>query len=281
MSSLLHNVTFLNAGHCVQMKYFVGHRSLGLTKFHAVFVYFEHPVHGPSLIDTGYSEHFLHATRRLPQRFYRWATPMRLPTSTTSRDAAGVLRDAGFDPAGTNQIFISHFHGDHVAGLRCFPEARFIHRGQSLAELRQLSARKQVHQAFLPMLLPEDFDDRSISIPESAFDTIDGSLAGLCVHDYFGDGSLILVDLPGHAVGHTGYLMQTDTGPMFYVVDATWDVEVMMQGRSIPYLAQRFQYDLPKYQLTQDHLRAIDVSQVVMLACHCPRTQLHAINPAH
>lgn len=278
MTTHLNNVTFLNAGYCVQLKYFVGHRSLRRTKFFAVFVYFEHPVHGPSLIDTGYSDHFFHATRRLPQRFYRWATPMRL---SVHKDAVGVLNDAGFVASDVSQIFISHFHGDHVAGLRCFPDARFIHRSQSLADLSQLSATKQVHHAFLPQLLPDDFNDRGITIPEAAFDQKCDVVEGFNVHDYFGDQSLLLVDLPGHAIGHTGFLMQTDAGPVFYVVDATWDVDVLERGGSIPYLAKRFQHDMKSYEQTQSLLRTIGAAGVPILACHCPRTQSHVVKPEH
>ena len=46
-------VVFLNAGYCTQWAYLAGQRSRGLTRFHAVFVYLEHPVHGAALIDTG------------------------------------------------------------------------------------------------------------------------------------------------------------------------------------------------------------------------------------
>ena len=45
-------------------------------------------------------------------------------------------------------------------------------------------------------------------------------------HDLFGDGSILLVPLPGHTVGNTGMLIRRANGsPLFLLGDAAWVAE--------------------------------------------------------
>src|SRR5258708_21071919 len=105
-------VSFLNGGECSQLDYFAGSTPRGLTRFKSVFLALEHPAHGVSLIDTGYSPLFFDATRSFPRRFYRWTLPVHLDARG---HACAILSSRGITPV--REIFISHFHGAHVAGL--------------------------------------------------------------------------------------------------------------------------------------------------------------------
>jgi glyoxylase-like metal-dependent hydrolase (beta-lactamase superfamily II) len=270
------SVRFLNAGSCTQWGYLAGRKTRRLVRFPAVFAHLDHPAHGQSLIDTGYSPAFLDATRPFPQRFYRWLTPLHLPPE---RHARGGLETRGIDPDQVERVFVSHFHGDHIGGVRQFPAARFVYRRSPFERLLGESALAQVRHAFLPRLLPDDFVERGEPIAEGHFRPGDGDLSDFRVYDYWGDGDLLLVDLPGHADGHTGYLIRTDTGPLFYIVDATWDVEGMLAGRPLPRVSLALQHSKADYLRTQARLKRL-TDAVPVLACHCPRTQAHVANPA-
>src|SRR5690242_4967098 len=76
MSTELKRVRFLNGGYCVQNEYLVGTGRLRWRQFQAVFVYFEHPIHGPSLIDSGYGPQVDVALKHLPARAMRWLLPI-------------------------------------------------------------------------------------------------------------------------------------------------------------------------------------------------------------
>jgi glyoxylase-like metal-dependent hydrolase (beta-lactamase superfamily II) len=264
-------VVFLNSGYCTQWAYLAGRRSWGLTRFHAVFVYLEHPEHGAALIDTGYSPWFFQESRRFPQRLYRWATPVSLDAR---QDPAAILAAHGLTAAPIERVFISHFHGDHIAGLRCFPSARFVFRSAAHEALMRESPWRQVRHGFLAELLPEDFVQRGHAIAESAFQSGSDWLSEFSVHDYFGNGDLVMIDLPGHAVGHTGYVLRTESETILYIVDACWDMESMLSGRTLPFLSRRLQYCHAEYATTQEKLKRLnDLQRGKMLACHCPRTQ--------
>lgn len=270
-------VLFLNSGYCTQFAYLVGRPSWGWTRFYAVFVYLEHPKHGAALIDTGYSPWFFSATRRLPQRLYRWATPVHLDAR---QDARAILSARSLATQPIEQVFVSHFHGDHVAGLRHFPSARFVYRPEPLQSLLSESAFRQVRHGFLKDLLPDDFAARGIEIAEPVFQPGVGALREFMVHDYWGDGDLLLVDLPGHAIGQTGYVIRTESERIFYVVDACWDMEAMLAGRVLPRLTRRLQHSYLEYIATQEKLRRLaQTNEFRMLACHCPRTQANVSQP--
>lgn len=270
MNSTLQSVRFLHSGWCSQFARLAGEPSWKWVRFYAVFVYFEHPVHGGCLIDTGYSDQFFQATRWLPQRFYRWVTPVVLDEG---RDAPSRLRQAGIDPAGIRQIFVSHFHADHIAGLKCFPDAEFIYRTAPFDRLQRQAAHAQVRHGFLSDLIPADFAARRRPISEAKFVAGAGDWHEFLVCDYWNDGSLLLVDLPGHADGHFGFVLQSAKKRVFYIVDACWHVDVMLNQRPLPWISRRFQHDAVAYFDTQQKLRRLtEQTGIQLLACHCPRT---------
>jgi glyoxylase-like metal-dependent hydrolase (beta-lactamase superfamily II) len=264
-------VSFLNSGYCSQWGYLAGGPFWGLARFHAVFVFLRHPTHGSALIDTGYSEHFFPASARFPGRLYRWLTPVHLDPR---KNARAVLQAQGIDPDEVRLVFVSHFHGDHVAGLKLFPNATFVYRRESPEWLMKQGAWTQVRHAFLPGLLPDDFTARGQPIEESSFVPGQAPLQEFCTLDYWGDGSLLLVDLPGHALGHTGYVLTTAAEQLFYIVDATWFLDTLLAGRALPRLSRRIQQDYKSYVETQDRLRRLAAAGgPPLVACHCPKTQ--------
>jgi len=259
-------VRFFNAGECTQWGYFAGSLTRGRVRFKSVFVHLEHPRHGVSLIDAGYSPRFFEATAPFPQRLYRWTLPVHL---YEHEHAAAILASHGLPTDAVREIFISHFHGDHVAGLHHFPAARFVYRRAAFESLMQQTTLSQVRHAFLPELFPEDFAARSDSIDEFT-----SEFAGFPALDYWGDGELLIVDLPGNSPGHVGFAFRTGDQRFFYVADACWDVEAMLAARDLPLISRRLQESYETYVATQEALRALARrGEWTLLACHCPRTQ--------
>ena len=119
----LASLTVLEAGYCQCPGGLArGYGSWRNIRFPALFALLEHPRFGRLLFDTGYSADFFHATRRLPYRLYRKATPVTLAEEQT---AVSQLAARGLAPRDIDQVFISHFHPDHISALKDFPAARY------------------------------------------------------------------------------------------------------------------------------------------------------------
>lgn len=273
MTQALSSVRFLHSGWCGQYARLVGAPSWTWIRFYAVFVYFEHPVHGGCLVDTAYSDEFFRATRWLPQRLYRWLTPVQLEDPSNARDQ---LSAAGIDPSSIRRVFVSHFHADHIAGLKLFPEAQFVIRQEAYDRLLRQSTFSQVRHGVLGELFPPDFRSRCQELTEDLFTTGEGDWKEFRVCDFWGDGSLLLVDLPGHADGHYGFVLQTVQKRIFYIVDACWHVQVLLDKSPLPWISRRFQHDETAYFQTQEKLRKLtQQTGLELLACHCPKTLNH------
>lgn len=193
--------------------------------FPALFAVVRHPTHGITLFDTGYSERFAAETHPFPARLYRWLTPVALAPGET---AVEQLRAESVRPEDVRRIVISHFHADHVAGLRDFPNAEFIATREALAAVQGHGTLKTLLKGFLPGLLPDDFADRARLLERSAFTDALGPFAA---HDLFGDGAVQLVSLPGHAAGQVGLLVRGETKRVLLAADAAWTTASFRERR--------------------------------------------------
>lgn len=236
---------------------------------------FIHPDHGLCLIDTGYGP----ATRRANRTMAGMLMAMLLPIPPQQIfDEAGYPHTAHpFKPQDVQKVFISHFHADHIGGLSLYPNSTLVYRGASLRSLLQLSWLQRLHHGFFPQLLNDTMEIHGHVMEETLFHASDADAPGFLTYDYFGDGSLILVDMPGHALGHTGYLLRTSNlGAIFYVVDACWDIESWKSQRALPWISRHLPHDYIAYQQTQKKMRRmVETFQGTVLACHCPLTQAY------
>lgn len=273
------NVKFLNAGYCRQSARWTKSGAWQWTKFHAIVVYFEHPQHGAFLIDTGYSLQFWEATQQLPYRVYRWIIPPRIDKEHCLRSG---LAAAGIEVDNLAGVFLSHYHPDHLGGLKDLPKTTtIILRPKPLEALQRMKPLKQLHHGFIPGLFNSDHHESIVEINESSFDLKNGTelLSDFQHFDYWGDGSLCLADLPGHSLGHFGFLLRTDQGSLFYIVDAAWNLETIQPKQSLPYLSRLLQHDYSEYADTQRKLHNLTTRDgLKLVACHCPSTQLLAFN---
>ena len=273
MTATLQDVTFLEGGYCLQSGRAAGEPSWAFRRFYATFVYFRHPVHGPALVDCGYGPPYLAATRWPPARAMRWTLP---GTTIDKRDAETRWSERGIDRSRLQTIFVTHFHGDHVGALRDFEglPARYVYRRSERQHLESLGYLRQLGSGYLSALVPDDLEERGEAIEDSAFAGGEGDLWGFSVVDYWGDGSLLLVDLPGHSLAHYGVLLRTNDGPLFYVVDACWSVPAMLEGKRLPFPARQAQHSFEQYAKTQEKLRDLSRrSDLPIVACHCKLTE--------
>jgi glyoxylase-like metal-dependent hydrolase (beta-lactamase superfamily II) len=215
-------LTLLAAGYCTQSEHILFRGGVHKTiQFPAMFALLEHPTHGPILFDTGYSERFFVETRAFPASLYRQLTPVYLrPEETAVRQLAA----RGIAASDVPMIIISHFHADHVCGLADFPNARYLYFDDAYTAIRQRRGINALRAGFLPGLIPPDFSQRSQPVVLDQLHQLPDEYAPFDQGaDLLGDGTLIAVCVPGHAVGQMGLFVQADDGERYFLVaDACW-----------------------------------------------------------
>jgi glyoxylase-like metal-dependent hydrolase (beta-lactamase superfamily II) len=124
------------------------------------------------------------------------------------------LRHHALHPADLDFIVLSHLHWDHVAGIPDLPGVPLrINRTEYHAASQGLFERNQGLVRRLMSNNPVDLLDFT-GHPYEGF---------RCSHDLFGDGSVVLVPLPGHTAGQMGMFINRANGArLFLLGDAAW-----------------------------------------------------------
>ena len=97
-------VHILHAGYCTAPEHIaIQGGAWRHIHFPAMFALIEHPRFGPMLFDTGYSYRFFEETRKFPNRFYRWMTPVTLcekDLATNQLSTLNISKDPVFIECG-------------------------------------------------------------------------------------------------------------------------------------------------------------------------------------
>jgi glyoxylase-like metal-dependent hydrolase (beta-lactamase superfamily II) len=229
-----------------------------------------HPSVGPILFDTGYSSHFHSATQPFPERLYRWATPMRLPSNQTlQRQLARhnlELKDIAL-------CVVSHFHGDHVAGLRDLPNATILAMQSGYEILEHRGRWRALLGGNLPALLPDNLPSRlqfaeskpAVILPSPWSELGRG-------FDLLGDQSILGVPLPGHAPGQLGLLIRDASDrQVLLAADASWSMRAVTASRMPSVLTRPIIHNWQVYRSTLGVLHRASLShpEISILPSHC------------
>lgn len=128
----------------------------------------------------------------------------KVPGIKVEKNVSDVLRDGGISLESLEAAIISHHHYDHIGDVTAFPKSMNLVVGPGFRD------------AFLPgyptaqqsPVFEGAFDGRIVQ--ELDFSN-SPNVAGYHAHDYFGDGSLWILNTPGHAIGHISALVRTDS----------------------------------------------------------------------
>ena len=123
------------------------------------------------------------------------------------RDVADMLAEQGIAPSQVEAVVFSHHHFDHTGDMSKFPGSTKVVVGPGYRD------------EYLPgwPLDPEEMDTTSdlyegrkvVELEFSASDAKVCSIGGFQAYDYFSDGSLYLLNTPGHTLGHLSVLART------------------------------------------------------------------------
>ncbi|KAI8986248.1 Metallo-hydrolase/oxidoreductase [Trametes punicea] len=145
-----------------------------------------------------------------------------------AQTVAESLRNGGIEPSEVKTVVISHLHWDHVGDASEFPNATFI-LGRDAKDLIAHSYPVDPDSVCLQSAVPLE---RTLFLDEEFTQSI-GPFPR--AYDYFGDGSLYIIDAPGHLPGHINVLARTNaTGSWIYLAgDTAHDRRILTGEREV------------------------------------------------
>jgi glyoxylase-like metal-dependent hydrolase (beta-lactamase superfamily II) len=121
-----------------------------------------------------------------------------------------------------HRIILSHVHWDHGSGVHDFPNAEIW---------APTVERKFINNTMVGPTMPSQFTKpnikwRDLRMTDAAYLTYPRSL------DWYGDGSVVFVPMPGHTPGSIGMFLTTVSGHRyFFCGDVVWRADAIKNAR--------------------------------------------------
>ena len=202
--------------------------------FPALVVLIQHKELGNILYDTGYSD--LIYKNHFVSFLYNAINKTYVEDSDT---ITSKLLENSIDPESIHNIILSHAHPDHIGGLRFFENYKLISTQKVIDTLKGRNPFKLVFRNMIP-------DGK---VRYEAVGTFEGDSV---LSEYFeklfdvlGDGSVVGVELNGHAEGQLGiYLPEYKK---LFVADACWGADLLSKVQSMRFIPRRIQNNYKEY----------------------------------
>lgn len=191
-----------------------------------------------------------------------------LANFTLEQPLSDHLKRLSIEPSHLNFALLSHLHWDHVSGIPDIPTVplRINHIEYTAAHQGLLQANSGLVRHLMK--------DNAIKL----FDCTGPAYAGFpSSHDLFGDGSIVLVPLPGHTPGHTGMFINRSNGPRLLLVgDAAWVSQNYIRPATMhPLIWSRVTHDdaTARQTLTALHRFSLRHPEIPLIAMHDAKMQ--------
>lgn len=125
----------------------------------------------------------------------------RVPGLRVTQEVPDILTSGGVQVSSLKALILSHWHFDHSGNISRLDPSTDLIVGPGFTA------------SFLPgfpqstsVFYEEDFKDRNVVEPPFSDEFMIGKYQA---HDYFGDGSVYILNVPGHTTGHISALVRT------------------------------------------------------------------------
>jgi len=162
------------------------------------------------------------------------ATPLlmrMLASLTVERPTIDALAARDLTPSDLRGIVLTHAHWDHVSGLADLREVPVWIAPEELAYAR---SEDEGGKLYRQLEAEGPFRLQELNYPSGAYGPFSAS------YDFFQDGSVVLVPMPGHTPGSIGVFVSLPNRQRLLIVgDTSWTKEGIDWPAEKPWLARR------------------------------------------
>lgn len=235
--------------------------------------YFHHPHLGHTLIDTGYCN--ARTMRKLQRGPLLAAYRLLIRPTTLTDDPLGTgLRLLGLRKEDIRTVILTHFHADHIGGLRELPGTRILCSRKAWQAYTGNSTTRNAMKGIFGNLLPDDMQERigffedfsSVAAPNAIGDG----------WDIGEDGTVLAIDLPGHLEGHVGLCFPKRATPLLYATDTQWLIKAILEDRPPGFPASLICHDHAAMRASIETVGSFHARGGEVMLCHDP--QAHTLD---
>ena len=169
------------------------------------------------------------------------------------------MKKEGIGTEKINYIILSHLHPDHIGGAEFFPDAQIIITDEYFQEYKKSSFKSLIFKE----ILPENFEERLEIIRINSYAP---EFPYIRSYDLFGDGSLLLSSMGGHAEGQ-GCLYIKEKN-LFLAADVCWGVDLLKLTDKIKFLPKLIQNNFSEYKKGIEFLKELMKNNIDIIVSH-------------
>lgn len=255
MQGNITEIEYYACGYCVNnlQMVFKGHRR-EKRHFDAGVFLMRHKVHGCILFDTGYTTDIYRCG--LIGKLYNLFNPTFVkPEDMIDRQ----LANDNIHPDDIRYIILSHLHPDHIGGLGKFPHAKVIVSAKAYERYKNPRFMDLIIKQFVPPF----FDDNLIVLDDERLKSVNTEFFDAC--DFFGDGSIMLTNMDGHAYGQLCALVGGDT---FLAADTCWGIDLIDKVEAMRPIPRKIQDNFLEYMQVNRLLAKMRDNGIRLLFSH-------------
>lgn len=217
------------------------------------------------LWDTGYAGRFMKATSWA--KLYRAITPVHYDEDQDNLFTQ--LKKHNIHNSDISGVIVSHFHADHIAGLKDLKHKQIVGSEELIRKHSHKTGLDALMMGFIPELLPQDLMLNWLNIEHWQKTPLPAEFSEFEYgYKFFNQDEIILINLPGHAVGHIGAIIQTNNGPILLASDSAWEIDSISKLRGPSNISFIIQDNKTQYYQTLHKLNKIWKQGIPILLSH-------------
>ncbi len=256
-------VKLYKCGYCINnMRHVFRKNKKEIREFPALAVRLEHKTLGTVLYDTGYSD--LIYKNHLVSFLYNGLNKSFVTSENT---IPAKLAADGIAPECVKRVILSHAHPDHMGGLRLLRGYELISTEQVLTTMRRGNPLNLVFRNMIP---EKEIPCRTVK-PFTGTSVLNGYFQQ--VYDVFEDGSVLGVELNGHAKGQLGIFLPEYN--LLFAADACWGADLLCKVKKMRFAPRCIQNDYKAYVDTAERMERFtaDHPEIQVLYSHDRREE--------